>query len=171
MQTGLSLAQIGEFSFIIAGVGIETGAAHEFLYSVAVAVSAITTFTTPFMIRACGPVGAMIESRAPHALARLQRVYEGWVERVNAGRAARDGRLGVAAPLFFLFGARFTVAASSNRYRGACPIEKILIARGIAVARAATAADLLLAVALWQSERRARGRANWRRGSRIIAHR
>ena len=42
LQTGLSLAQIGEFSFIIAGVGIETGAAHAFLYSIAVAVSAIT---------------------------------------------------------------------------------------------------------------------------------
>src|SRR6202166_1519250 len=65
VQTGLSLAQIGEFSFIIAGVGLETGAARTFLYSIAVGVSAITTFTTPFMVRACGPVAAMLESRAP----------------------------------------------------------------------------------------------------------
>lgn len=71
LLVGVGLAQIGEFSFIIAGVGIETGAAHAFLYSVAVAVSAVTTFTTPFMIHACGPVGAMIERRAPRALARL----------------------------------------------------------------------------------------------------
>ncbi|MGZ6211591.1 MAG: cation:proton antiporter [Candidatus Binataceae bacterium] len=150
VQTGLSLAQIGEFSFIIAGVGIETGAAHKFLYSVAVAVSAITTFTTPFMIRACGPVGAMIESRAPHALARLQRVYDGWVERVNAGRAVPDGRLGVAAPLFFLFGGALCVAAVVVAIDIAeRPIEKIIIAHGIAVARATTAADLLaLAVAV-----------------------
>jgi monovalent cation:H+ antiporter-2, CPA2 family len=64
----LSLTQIGEFSFIIAGVGISTGAAGSFLYTVAVAVSAITTFTTAFMIRACEPVGRLIETRVPRAL-------------------------------------------------------------------------------------------------------
>ncbi len=53
------------------------------------------------MIRACGPIGAMVESRAPLALARVQRVYEGWVERVSASRAGADGRPGVAAPAFF----------------------------------------------------------------------
>ena len=121
-----------------------------FLYSVAVAVSAVTTFTTPFMIRACGPVGAMIERRAPHALARLQRVYDGWVERVNAGRAAPDGRPGVAAPAFFLLRARSCVAAVVVAIDIAGrPIEKIIIAHGIVPARAATAADLLaLAVAV-----------------------
>jgi monovalent cation:H+ antiporter-2, CPA2 family len=149
-QTGMSLAQIGEFSFIIAGVAIETGAAHPFLYSVAVAVSAITTFTTPFMIRACGPVGAMIESRAPYALARLQRVYDGWVERVNAGRAAPDGRPGIAAPAFFLIAGALCVAAVVIAIDIAGrPIEKIIIAHGIAPSRASTAADLLaLAVAV-----------------------
>lgn len=149
-QTGLSLAQIGEFSFIIAGVGVETGAAHEFLYSVAVAVSAITTFTTPFMIRACGPVGAMIERRAPHALARLQRIYDGWVERVDTGRAAAGGPPGVAAPLFFLFGGAFCVAAMVVAIDVAGrAMERIVTAHGIAPARAATAADLLaLAVAV-----------------------
>src|SRR6185436_8401015 len=52
VQAGMSLAQIGEFSFIIAGVGLSTGATREFLYPVAVAVSAITTLTTPWLIRA-----------------------------------------------------------------------------------------------------------------------
>ena len=111
VQTGLSLAQIGEFSFIIAGVGIQTGAAHNFLFSVAVAVSAITTFTTPFMIRACGPVGAMIERRAPHALARLQRVYDGWVERVNAGRCRSGWPPGRCGAGFFLVAGALCVAA------------------------------------------------------------
>ena len=100
VQTGLSLAQIGEFSFIIAGVGIETGAADKFLFAVAVAVSAITTFTTPFMIRASGPIGAMLESRAPNALALLQRVYDGWVERVNAGRAESGWPSGLRGAYF-----------------------------------------------------------------------
>jgi CPA2 family monovalent cation:H+ antiporter-2 len=47
VQAGMSLAQIGEFSFIIAGIGLSTGATRDFLYPVAVAVSAITTLTTP----------------------------------------------------------------------------------------------------------------------------
>jgi CPA2 family monovalent cation:H+ antiporter-2 len=150
VQTGLSLAQIGEFSFIIAGVGIQTGAAHPFLYSVAVAVSAVTTFTTPFMIRACGPVGAMVERRAPHALARLQHVYDGWVERVNAGRGAPDGRPGFAAPAFFLIAGALCVAAVviSIDVAGR-PIEKVIMSSGMVTARAATVADLLaLAVAV-----------------------
>jgi CPA2 family monovalent cation:H+ antiporter-2 len=150
VQTGLSLAQIGEFSFIIAGVGIQTGAADPFLYSVAVAVSAVTTFTTPFMIRACEPVGAMVERRAPHALARLQRVYDGWFERVNVGNAAPGGRPGVAAPAFFLIAGALCLAAVvvALDFAGR-PIEKIIIAHGIAPANAETAADLLaLAVAV-----------------------
>jgi CPA2 family monovalent cation:H+ antiporter-2 len=144
VQTGLSLAQIGEFSFIIAGVGIETGAARTFLYSMAVAVSAITTFTTPFMIRACGPVGAMVESRAPHALARLQRAYDGWVERVNAGRAVADGRPGVAAPAFFLIAGAACVAAVVIAIDVAGrPIEQAIVSTGVMTARAATVADLM----------------------------
>ncbi len=150
IQTGLSLAQIGEFSFIIAGVGVSTGAADSFLYTVAVAVSAITTFTTPFMIRACEPVGGMVERRAPHALARLQRVYDGWVERVNAGRGATDGLPGVAAPVFFMIAGALCVAAVVIALDVAGrPIEKIIVVHGIASAHAATAADLLaLAVAV-----------------------
>jgi len=150
VQTGMSLAQIGEFSFIIAGVGVETGAAHPFLYAVAVAVSAITTFTTPFMIRASEPVGAMIEQRAPHALARLQRVYDLWVERVNAGRAGTDIRLGAAAPLFFLIAGGVCVAAVvlAINFFGR-PIQREMLALGLAPVRTALASDLLaMAVAV-----------------------
>ncbi|MGH7915415.1 MAG: cation:proton antiporter, partial [Candidatus Binataceae bacterium] len=149
VQTGLSLAQIGEFSFIIAGVGIATGAAHTFLYSVAVAVSAITTFTTPFMIRACGPVGAMVETRAPHTLARLQHVYDRWVERANAGSAAPDVRPGVAAPAFLLIAGALCVAAAVIAIDVAGrPIEKIIISSRMVTARAATVADLLALTAV-----------------------
>lgn len=51
VQTGMSLAQIGEFSFIIATLGMTLGVISEFLYPIVVAVSAITTFTTPFLIK------------------------------------------------------------------------------------------------------------------------
>jgi monovalent cation:H+ antiporter-2, CPA2 family len=144
VQTGLSLAQIGEFSFIIAGVGVETGAARNFLYSLAVAISAITTFTPPFMIRACEPIGAIVESRAPLALARVQRVYEGWVERVSASRAGADRRPGVAAPAFFLIAGAFCVAAVVIALDLAeRPIARVIMSAGIAPARTATVADLM----------------------------
>lgn len=51
VQTGMSLAQIGEFSFIIATLGMTLGVISDFLYPIVVAVSAITTFTTPFLIK------------------------------------------------------------------------------------------------------------------------
>ena len=51
VQTGMSLAQIGEFSFIIATLGMTLGVISNFLYPIVVAVSAITTFTTPFLIK------------------------------------------------------------------------------------------------------------------------
>ena len=116
----------------------------------AVAVSAITTFTTPFMIRACGPVGAMVERGAPHALARLQRVYDGWVERADAGRNAADGRPSLAAPVFFLIaGALCVVAVVIAVDVVGRPIQRAIIASGMATARAATVADLLaLAIAV-----------------------
>lgn len=51
VQTGMSLAQIGEFSFIIATLGVTLKVTSDFLYPIAVAVSAITTFTTPYLIK------------------------------------------------------------------------------------------------------------------------
>lgn len=51
VQAGMSLAQIGEFSFIIATLGMTLGVTSNFLYPIVVAVSAITTFTTPFFIK------------------------------------------------------------------------------------------------------------------------
>lgn len=150
VQTGLSLAQIGEFSFIIAGVGVETGAAHSFLYSVAVAVSAVTTFTTPFMIRACRPVGTMVEGRAPRVLARLQHVYGRWIERVDGAHAAPDGRPGVAVPAFFLIAGALCVATVVVAIDVAGrPIARVIISSGMATARADTLADMMaLAVAV-----------------------
>ncbi len=51
VQTGLSLTQIGEFSFIIATLGLSLKVTSDFLYPITVAVSAITTFTTPYLIK------------------------------------------------------------------------------------------------------------------------
>ncbi|MDR2413786.1 MAG: cation:proton antiporter [Odoribacteraceae bacterium] len=58
LQSGFSLAQIGEFSFIIATLGMQLGVISSFIYPMIVTVSIITTFTTPYFIRLAGPVHA-----------------------------------------------------------------------------------------------------------------
>ncbi len=64
IRVGFSLAQIGEFSFIIAGLGLTLGIMDPALYSIAVSVSVITTFTTPYLIRYSGTLAARLSSRA-----------------------------------------------------------------------------------------------------------
>lgn len=65
MKCGFSMAQIGEFAFIIASLGLSLGVISDFLYPVVVAVSVITTFLTPYMMRAATPCYAFMERRLP----------------------------------------------------------------------------------------------------------
>ncbi len=65
IQAGMSLAQIGEFSFIIATLGLTLNVTSDFLYPIAVAVSALTTFTTPYLIRLSEPLYTHLEKRLP----------------------------------------------------------------------------------------------------------
>ena len=79
----MSLAQIGEFSFIIAGLGLSLKATGEFLYPVAVAVSALTTLTTPWLIRASGPVASFVDRKLPRPLQTFAALYGSWVEQLR----------------------------------------------------------------------------------------
>jgi CPA2 family monovalent cation:H+ antiporter-2 len=83
VQAGMSLAQIGEFSFIIAGLGLSLDATRDFLYPVAVAVSAITTLTTPWLIRASSPVAQFIDRAMPRALQTFAALYGSWLEQLR----------------------------------------------------------------------------------------
>src|SRR6218665_2203638 len=65
VQTGMSLSQIGEFSFIIATLGVTLKVTSDFLYPIAVAVSVITTFTTPYMIGLSGRVSDWVTLNLP----------------------------------------------------------------------------------------------------------
>jgi CPA2 family monovalent cation:H+ antiporter-2 len=64
-KTGFSLAQIGEFAFIIASLGVSLGVLQSFIYPVIVAVSVITTFTTPYCIRFADPFTRWVERKLP----------------------------------------------------------------------------------------------------------
>ena len=74
VNTGFSLAQLGEFGFIIAGVGVTLGVMREFIYPVIIAVSVITTFTTPYMIKLAGPAYSGLHKVLP----------EQWIARLDA---------------------------------------------------------------------------------------
>ncbi|MCK8500726.1 cation:proton antiporter [Myxococcus fulvus] len=92
VQAGLSLAQIGEFSFIIAALGLSLKATGSFIYPVAVAVSAITTLTTPLLIKASGPVASWVDRKLPKPLQTFVTLYGTWVERLR--QAPRRETLG-----------------------------------------------------------------------------
>jgi len=72
VNTGFSLAQLGEFGFIIAGVGVNLGVMRDFIYPVIIAVSVITTFTTPYMIKLAAPAhGWLLRTLPDRWIARL----------------------------------------------------------------------------------------------------
>lgn len=89
MRCGFSMAQVGEFAFIIATLGKSLGVISEFLYPVVVAVSVITTFLTPYMIRAAEPCYNVLVKHLPKR----------WVRRLthiqtnNAGESASTNNL------------------------------------------------------------------------------
>src|SRR5688572_26449775 len=98
VQAGMSLAQIGEFSFIIASIGLATSSTREFLYPVAVAVSAVTTLTTPLLIRSARRVAATVDARLPGPLQTFVALYGSWMESLRASpshgvRRSRTRRL------------------------------------------------------------------------------
>lgn len=71
VQCGFSLAQIGEFAFILAALGVSLHVTADFLYPVVVAVSIITTFLTPYMIRAAAPAYEWLERSMPKPVRRM----------------------------------------------------------------------------------------------------
>ncbi|HEX7862117.1 MAG TPA: cation:proton antiporter [Verrucomicrobiae bacterium] len=93
MRVGMGLSQIGEFSFIIAALGQTLGVTSGFLYPIAVTVSAITTLTTPYLIRVSDPAVNWFYRAAPNRLTALLNVYTTWVGHVQETRSKNTGRL------------------------------------------------------------------------------
>jgi monovalent cation:H+ antiporter-2, CPA2 family len=81
IRTGMSLSQIGEFSFIIATLGVTLNATNSFLYPIVVAVSAVTVFTTPFMIKYSLPFSEYVAHNLP-------RKWTKRIERYSASSQA-----------------------------------------------------------------------------------
>jgi CPA2 family monovalent cation:H+ antiporter-2 len=84
MKTGMSLGQIGEFSFIIASVGVASGVIGPFMYPVAITVSAITTLTTPLLIKLSNRAAANIDHWLPEPIQTVAALYASWIEKVRS---------------------------------------------------------------------------------------
>jgi CPA2 family monovalent cation:H+ antiporter-2 len=86
MRVGMGLAQIGEFSFIIASLGLSLRVTSEFLYPIAVTVSAITSLLTPLLLKRADAVVNSFERVAPPRLAALLADYTRWLGQWRASR-------------------------------------------------------------------------------------
>lgn len=89
MRVGLGLAQIGEFSFIIAALGVSLKVTSDFVYPVAVAVSLVTTFTTPYLIQLSGPLADRAEKHLPERIKAFLTRYALWHEQRRASTAGQ----------------------------------------------------------------------------------
>jgi monovalent cation:H+ antiporter-2, CPA2 family len=83
LRVGMGLSQIGEFSFIIAALGMTLQVTSDFLYPVAVAVSAITTLLTPYLIRAADPLSHSLGAVVPRRVARVFGMYGEWLRSIQ----------------------------------------------------------------------------------------
>ena len=83
IRTGMSLSQIGEFSFIIATLGVTLKATNTFLYPIVVAVSAVTVFTTPFMIKYSLPFSEYLALKLPRKLTKRIERYSASTQAIK----------------------------------------------------------------------------------------
>ena len=107
LRVGMGLAQIGEFSFIIASLGVTLKVTSDFLYPIAVAVSAITTLLTPYLIKSADGAVAWFDRVAPRPVVNSLELYTGWV-----GQLGSRGRRGVAAKFAWRWSAQMALNAA-----------------------------------------------------------
>ena len=120
LRAGMGLAQIGEFSFIIASLGLSLKVTSSFLYPIAVAVSALTTLITPYLIRSSDGIVAWFDRALPKPVTAWLDLYTRWVEglgkeRSFAMRLVRKWAWQLVLNLILVTGV-FVTAASLRRY-------------------------------------------------------
>ncbi|HEX2121735.1 MAG TPA: cation:proton antiporter [Thermoanaerobaculia bacterium] len=152
VRAGISLAQIGEFSFIIAGLGVTLGAARPFLFPVAVATSIVTALCSPFLIRGSRRIASAVERKLPAPLHTAATLYGAWIERMWQSASRRDQSvrrlmLLLVLDALLLFGLIVGTAVSSADLGTLLQLRvgaSVIVSRVIVLASAAA-----LAVPLW----------------------
>jgi CPA2 family monovalent cation:H+ antiporter-2 len=90
VRIGFSMGQIGEFSFILASLGLALDVTSHILFPLIIAVAAITTFTTPYLIRSSGPLGRLLEQRLPPKIKYVLESYSTWIHRLLASSTQQN---------------------------------------------------------------------------------
>ena len=96
LQTGFSLVQIGEFAFIIANLGQSLKVTDTSLYPIVVAVSVITTFLTPYIMKLAYPTLSFLEK---HMSQDTKKILDSYVEKRQAGSSIKDKKLSWLSPI------------------------------------------------------------------------
>lgn len=130
MRVGMGLAQIGEFSFIIAALGLSLQVTSDFLYPITVAVSALTTLLTPYLIRSSDATVKGMTFIMPKGLMNALDAYTGWVGTLSAnhgtgkkspGQFLRKWGWQIAVNLILIAGVFITAAFVEPRVRAWWP--------------------------------------------------
>jgi len=89
LQAGLALGQVGEFSFILAQLGVHSGVADPQLVPLVVVAAVITATTTPLAVRHADRIAAWIDRRLPHRVHTVAALYESWMASLLEARSKR----------------------------------------------------------------------------------
>ncbi|MDB4958447.1 MAG: potassium/proton antiporter rosb [Myxococcales bacterium] len=120
VRAGVSLAQIGELSFVIAGLAVQAGIARPALLAIAVGVSCLTALTTPWLVGRSEAIANAASAHLPRPLGTLVSFYEAWLGRLRAGNPATRQKLRrpvrwLLADAAFVFALAITAALTTTR--------------------------------------------------------
>jgi len=101
VRAGLSLSQIGELSFVIAGIGVTTGVARPDLLAIAVGICCITTVTSGVLITRSDELAGWVAGRLPRRIGLFVSFYESWLGRLR-GRSDKTPWRRLRRPIFVL---------------------------------------------------------------------
>jgi CPA2 family monovalent cation:H+ antiporter-2 len=126
LHVGMAVSQIGEFSFIIASVGVALGVTSEFLYPIAVTVSGVTTLSTPYLIQSSDGVIRLWERIMPRSVTHFLGTYSAWLSRRGAEggtngqvrRLLRRWTLQIGLHVVLVTGLFLAAAAVARRLKG-----------------------------------------------------
>jgi len=90
LRVGTGMPQAGEFSLAIAKVGVDSGAVIPLLYPVVVAVTAITSFTTPYITRLADPITDLLNRRASEPIKRYETSFSNWLHGIRNAFSSRS---------------------------------------------------------------------------------
>ena len=131
LQAGMTLGQIGEFSFVIAAAGVAAGAPPQ-LYAAAVSVSVVTALLTPTLMRLADPLSAAIDSKLPHPVQTVVTLYESWVELMRRRTKPRTIWYSIRRPLrWMLLDAVVIASVTILIARLRAPLREWLIGVGV----------------------------------------